>query len=320
MRYDDIFRRAKQQIMSIESEVMRLLPYGKREGREWICINPTRSDNNLGSFKVNLVSGKWSDFASGDAGGDIVSLLAYLEGVSQYEAALKIVGRRSNILIFPRKTAKVSKDKYIKALISKILAECMSSNSSPIEDYLRSRGYKDEIPPNILFHPRLYHSSSKSHYPAMVSVIHKWPDLEILGLHRTYLKTGDVGIVSKADISPNKMMLGSAGGGAVMISAIESDKPLIIAEGIETALSVYASTGIPSWAALSTSGMIKIVVPPVEELGQIIIAADSDAAGMNAAKLLATRLLGSGYKVKIAKPPSDGTDFNDLLLHAEGAI
>lgn len=66
--------------------------------------------------------------------------------------------------------------------------------------------------------------------------------------------------------------------------------------------------------------MIKIVVPPANRFQQIIIAADSDSAGMNAAKLLATRLLGSGYKVKIAKPPSDGTDFNDLLLLAEGTI
>jgi hypothetical protein len=36
---------------------------------------------------VNMRSGHWSDFATGDKGGDPVSLVAYLEGVSQGKAA-----------------------------------------------------------------------------------------------------------------------------------------------------------------------------------------------------------------------------------------
>ena len=49
--------------------------------------NPTRNDRHPGSFKVNLRSGVWSDFATGDAGGDPISLFAYLNGLSQLEAA-----------------------------------------------------------------------------------------------------------------------------------------------------------------------------------------------------------------------------------------
>ena len=154
----------------------------------------------------------------------------------------------------------------------------------------------------------------------MVSIISRYSDGKTLGIHRTYLKTTDHCSASKADISPNKMMLGSVSGGAVMLTRPEFAKPLIITEGIETALSVYASTGIPTWAALSTSGMAKVVVPPTEVTQQIIIAADSDVAGVTAARLLAGRLLKTGYKVKIATPPSTGTDFNDLLLLAEGCI
>jgi hypothetical protein len=37
-----------------------------------------------------LVSGRWSDFATGDAGGDIVSLAAFLFGLSQVESARRI--------------------------------------------------------------------------------------------------------------------------------------------------------------------------------------------------------------------------------------
>jgi hypothetical protein len=65
----------------------RLLPGGKVAGREFLALNPTRSDHRQGSFKINLRSGRWSDFATGDSGGDPVSLCAYLEGVSQGEAA-----------------------------------------------------------------------------------------------------------------------------------------------------------------------------------------------------------------------------------------
>ena len=41
----------------------------------------------LGSFKVNRYNGRWADFATGDKGGDPISLVAYLGNVSQGEAA-----------------------------------------------------------------------------------------------------------------------------------------------------------------------------------------------------------------------------------------
>jgi len=83
----------------------RLLPGGKVLGREYLARNPTRVDRRLGSFKVNLCTGRWSDFATGDKGGDPVSLYAYLENCSQSDAAIylmqllgmeeKIEGRRN---------------------------------------------------------------------------------------------------------------------------------------------------------------------------------------------------------------------------------
>jgi hypothetical protein len=78
----------------------RWLPHGRRVGAEWVAINPTRSDRSPGSFKVNLMTARWSDFATGDRGGDPISLLAYLSGLSQFAAAkqlasmLSVEGRR----------------------------------------------------------------------------------------------------------------------------------------------------------------------------------------------------------------------------------
>lgn len=69
------------------SLVPRWLPHGRRQGLEWIACNPRRNDRKLGSFKINLVTGRWADFATGDKGGDPISLLAFVRGVSQGEAA-----------------------------------------------------------------------------------------------------------------------------------------------------------------------------------------------------------------------------------------
>ncbi len=74
----------------LPSLLARWLPDGKREGSEWVARNPTRADHKPGSFKVNLDSGKWSDFATGDEGGDAVSLYAYLNGLKQGEAAKQL--------------------------------------------------------------------------------------------------------------------------------------------------------------------------------------------------------------------------------------
>jgi hypothetical protein len=65
----------------------RLLPVGKISGGEYAARNPMRADHRPGSFKINVRTGQWADFACGDKGGDIISLVAYLEGTTQAEAA-----------------------------------------------------------------------------------------------------------------------------------------------------------------------------------------------------------------------------------------
>jgi hypothetical protein len=71
--------------------VPALLPHGRREGREWIALNPRRTDRRLGSFRVRLDAGLWADFALNNVcGGDLISLTAYVSNISQKEAALSL--------------------------------------------------------------------------------------------------------------------------------------------------------------------------------------------------------------------------------------
>ncbi|MBX3616834.1 DUF927 domain-containing protein [Nitrosomonas sp.] len=85
-----IKRVAAAALGSIDSVLNHWLPSGKREGHEYLPLNPKRSDSAPGSFSINLHTGAWSDFATGDKGLDLVSLVAYLENETQGKAANRL--------------------------------------------------------------------------------------------------------------------------------------------------------------------------------------------------------------------------------------
>ena len=99
-----------------------------------------------------------------------------------------------------------------------------------------------------------------------------------------------------------------AAGGAVRLAAATGK--LVLAEGLETALSVLQATGKPVWACLGTSGLKAVILPP--EVRMVFIAADGDQRGEDAAIKAADRFVAEGRRTKIARPPW-GMDFNDLL-------
>ena len=74
-------------VASLPALLRRWLPDGRFAGREYEARNPTRADRRPGSFRVNVSTGKWADFATGDKGCDTISLAAYLSGTRQSEAA-----------------------------------------------------------------------------------------------------------------------------------------------------------------------------------------------------------------------------------------
>jgi len=83
----DFERVNRAALAALPALLARWLPDGRQMGGEWVARNPRRADRQPGSFKINLRTGRWSDFATGDKGGDVVSLAAYLAGIGQAEAA-----------------------------------------------------------------------------------------------------------------------------------------------------------------------------------------------------------------------------------------
>ncbi len=77
-------------LAALPALLARWLPGGKRVGHEYVALNPKRADRSIGSFKINVTTGRWADFATDNKGGDVVSLAAYLFGLRQGEAARRL--------------------------------------------------------------------------------------------------------------------------------------------------------------------------------------------------------------------------------------
>lgn len=175
---------------------------------------------------------------------------------------------------------------------------------TPAETYLRSRAIVGPIPETLRFHPQAWHEPEHRALPAMVARV----DLggEPVAVHRTYLSADG----RKAAIDSNKRMLGPTKGGAVHLT--KGGARLLLGEGIETTLSAVAGIGeaCGAWATLSTSGMIGVQLP--SRPGDLIVAADADAAGQDAARTLAARAASLGWSVRIVTPPTGAKDWNDV--------
>lgn len=110
-------------LKAIDRVLAHWLPNGKREdgGKEYSAPNPTRTDKHAGSFKVNLSKGTWSDFATGDKGGDLIDLVRYLDGGTDVEACNKLaeflgVATDINTPATPAKSAPIKAPDWVAVL------------------------------------------------------------------------------------------------------------------------------------------------------------------------------------------------------------
>jgi putative DNA primase/helicase len=175
-----------------------------------------------------------------------------------------------------------------------------------VENYLAGRGIVLPTPPSLRWAAHCWHDASRTFLPAMVGAVRD-VDGELLGVHRTYLMR-DRGQWHRRE----RASLGLIGGRAVQLG--HAAEMLMVAEGIETCLAAMQASSMPGWAALSTSGLVALVLPAI--VRTVIILADHDCsgAGERAARSAAQRWLGEGRRVRIAMPPKPGTDFADVLF------
>jgi hypothetical protein len=196
----------------------------------------------------------------------------------------------------------------------RLWAESQPIENTPAARYLReARGIPlATLPRALRFHPEAWHGPTARRWPALVAAVQ---GVRLPAVHRTFLRPDGRG---KAGLEGgDKLALGGTAGGAVRL--MDGPGPLLVAEGIETALAAWCLRGdatARAWAALSTSGLRALRLPP--QPGRLCIAADGDAPGMAAAQALAERAHASGWTVSIAAPPA-GRDWNDILREGVAA-
>lgn len=158
----------------------------------------------------------------------------------------------------------------------------------------------------LRYRPDTPHPES-SRRSAMIALVTR-ADGEPLGIHRTYISQDG----RKADVEPVKASLGPIWGGAIRLMDLDPGKPLVLAEGIETAASASLLLGWPAWAAISAGNLAEGLALPAEAR-RVAIARDPDGPGWRAARDAWNRFRADRRDVTIATPTGPG-DFNDTLM------
>jgi hypothetical protein len=168
------------------------------------------------------------------------------------------------------------------------------------ETYLRqARGYGGPLPATLGFLP-----ARGNHGPAMIGAFGLPDELEpgrvviadeaVRGIHITRLAPHGS---DKAGTDTDKIILGASLGSPIVLAPVNDLLGLSIAEGIENALSVHATTGLGAWAAGSASRLTWLgdTVPAYVE--RVTIMVDDDRNGRRYADALAKRLSLRGIEV-----------------------
>jgi len=177
-------------------------------------------------------------------------------------------------------------------------------------DYLAARHCR--VPPadgDLRWHPSLKHPTGYVG-PALVALVTDVLNGEPLSLHRTWIRADG----RKAEVAPPRLLLGGhrKQGGVIRLWPSEAvTVGLGVAEGIETALSL-AWAYLPTWACIDAGNLRAL--PRLPGIESLVIGADNDPAGMDAAHACARRWAADGAEVYMTKQAEN--DLNDTLAEA----
>lgn len=209
--------------------------------------------------------------------------------------------------------------------IAALWAGCLPVQAGdPVALYLahRLRAAHVAMPLCLRLHPALHcwHEGERiGAFPAMVAPLCS-PDGRTVALHRTYLTPNG----EKADVPTVKKLTPASGllAGACVPLAQPVQGCIGIAEGIETALAASVASGVPTVAAYSAGNLAAWHWPP--GVRRIVIFADADPAGAEAADKLRQRATLAGLSVNVKTPSRAGADWCDVwaardAVQVEGA-
>jgi putative DNA primase/helicase len=304
------------------------LPTGKRVGREYVALNPRRDDRHFGSFKIAISGrrvGMWADFSTGDEGGDVISLAAYLFELSQGEAARRVADMvgldvtRIGVCEVSEKRSLPKADESVKRRIERAVMlwrQGTDPRGTLVETYLASRALA--LAPELATRVIRFHatcpwrdkvSGELMHIPAMLTVMRSIYTNEVIAVQRTAL--------SQTGKKIGRMALGRKTGAAIKLSADEDvTMRLAIGEGLETVLSAMQLGFSPAWALGDANNVRNFPVLSGLESLTIIVDNDESGTGQRAALECSSRWTSAGREVFRIIPDRRGEDINDVVRRA----
>ncbi len=337
---DEIASLLGQRIRSLAPE---LLPGGKQMAHEWRCGSVSgEPGQSLAVHLSGAKAGVWADFSSGDRGDALDLVAAVLFGGDKANALkwariwLGIDGADPENLANIRRAAvrqQKRNDAEAEADAAKLRASAKAMwlagrpiPGTPVEAYLAARGIAlaalGHVPATLRFHPELWCKEANAMLPGMVAAINNGGGQHV-STHRTFLEQRR-GVWRKANLASAKLALGAYSGGYIRLTRgasgrawtdVRGDETVVLAEGIETALSVAML--VPEWraaAAVSVGNMAQIKFPP--SIRDIVIARDNDPDGSPADKAVQRAVehyRNTGATVRVIGPPAGVKDWNDQL-------
>lgn len=190
----------------------------------------------------------------------------------------------------------------------------------PVTLYLKRRGMGGVWPLSevLRYHRALpyWHGAEKiGTFSAMVAPLIA-SDGRMVALHRTYLTRDG----RKADVPTVKKLTGVAG--PLAGACIPLHKPargcIGIAEGIETALAAWCASGVPMVAAYCAGNLAAWQFPAGAQ--RLVIFADADKAGREAADTLRARALAARMQCEVLTPTTDGADWCEVWAERGGVL
>jgi putative DNA primase/helicase len=180
-----------------------------------------------------------------------------------------------------------------------------------VETYWRQvRGLEIDIPGVIRFGAGIPYGWEGQPMPAMVAKV-QGPGGHFAGIHVTYLRPDGMG--KAGNVPGAKLIFGCVGSGAIRLS--DADHHMAIGEGIETTASYMQFSGIAGWAAMNTSGVRSVALPPLPLACRVTLLGENDANGASriAVDAASPRMRLEGRQVETAWPAEEYKDFNDPL-------
>lgn len=253
--------------------------------------------------------GRWYDHEAG-VGGDALTLVESRLGLANGAAcrwALEWLGDAPDLGHEPSPNPRSSSsgDQGRSAKVEQIVAASLDPAGTVVERYLERRGItKRPLPPCLS-----YRANAHGRYGAVVAMA-TTESGEIAAVQQVYVTADGAKAPLPVPKRTNKARDDWAEQAAVRLPG---RPPLILCEGVETALSLWQATGQEVWACLGVANIGKAPVPVNVE---VIVARDGDPPGSPADRQLrgaVTVLERRGHTLRVAEPP-EATDFNDLLL------